>query len=217
MPGHEAATQVEPSGFAGFVQAPVPVLQEPAVWHESGTGQTTDAPGTQAPPLHASFCVHALRSLHEVVLGTLKQVPTCADTLQAMQSLESPLPKVCRSKRRRCSSRPGVEHSRQPGSLQCAARLQEPPGPDCATQLPETLQKLPGEQSVSWVQPPVHTAPLHGPGHVTGAGIWQEPEEHEPAGCKVNVPVQEAEPQVEPSDLLGFVQTPVPGTQLPAT
>jgi len=216
-PGHDAATHVEPSGFAGFEQAPEPVLQAPAVWHESGGGQTTGAPATQAPPLHASLWVQALPSLHDVVLGTLKQVPTWLATLQAMQSLVSPLPQGVSQQTPSTQLSPAVAHSRQPTCLQCVLRLQDPPEPSCGTQLPEKLQKFPAEQSLSWVHPPVQSAPLHGPGHVTGTGIWQAPEEHDPAGCSVNVPVHDAVPQVEPSDLLGLEHTPVAGAQAPAT
>jgi hypothetical protein len=214
--GHDAATQVLPSGLDGLEQTPVLVLQVPAVWHESGTGHTTEAPGTHAPALQVSFCVQALLSLHAVVLGTLKQVPTCVATLQAMQSLGSPLPHTVSQHTPSTQWSPAVEHSRQPGCLQCVVRLQDPPEPSCGTQLPEKLQKLPGEQSASCVHPPVQTAPLHGPGQVTGPGIWHVPDVHEPAGCKVNVPVHIAVPHVVPSALLGLVQTPVPGTQLPA-
>jgi hypothetical protein len=213
--GQDAATQVVPSALAGLEQAPVEVLQVPGLWHESGVGQTTGAPDTHAPLEQLSLTVQAFPSLHVVVLGTLKHVPTWVGTLHAMQSLGSPLPQTVSQHTPSMQWSPAVEHSRHPGCLQWVVRLQDPPEPSCGTQLPELLQKLPGEQSVSCVQPPVQALPLQGPGHVTGPGIWQLPDEHDPAGCSVKVPVHEAVPQVVPSALLGLVQTPVPGTQDP--
>jgi hypothetical protein len=53
----------------GVEHSPVAGLQVPAVWHESPALQTTGFEPTHAPLLHKSVCVHALPSLHEVVLG----------------------------------------------------------------------------------------------------------------------------------------------------
>jgi hypothetical protein len=169
--GHDAATQVVPSALAGLEQAPVDVLQVPGSWHESGVGQTTGAPDTHAPLEQLSLTVQAFPSLHAVVLGTLKHVPTCVGTLHAMQSLGSPLPHTVSQHTPSMQWSPAVEHSRHPGCLQWVVRLHDPPEPSWGTQLPELLQKLPGEQSVSCVQPPVQALPLQGPGHVTGPGI----------------------------------------------
>src|SRR4051812_2607503 len=91
-PVQTAALQEVPLGFAGLVQVPVPVLQAPGSWHASGTGQTTEAPGTHDPEVQASFCVQALPSLQDDELATLKHVPTWVGTLQAMQSVPEPLP-----------------------------------------------------------------------------------------------------------------------------
>jgi hypothetical protein len=81
-----------PLGLAGLLQVPVPVLQAPGSWQASGTGQTTEAPGTHAPDVQVSFCVQALPSLQDDELATLKQVPTWVGTLHAMQSVAELLP-----------------------------------------------------------------------------------------------------------------------------
>jgi hypothetical protein len=134
------------------------------------------------PLTHASPLVQALLSLQSEVSGRLKQVPTCEGTLQAMQSLASPLPQAVSQQTPSMQWFPLVEHSRHPPTLQWVVRLQLPPEPTCATQLPVELQKNPAEQSVSVEQPPVHAPPMHGPAHVTVDGIWQDPDEQDPAG-----------------------------------
>ncbi len=134
------------------------------------------------PLAQASPLVQAFPSLQIDVSGRLKQVPTCMETLHAMQSLGFPLPQTVSQQTPSMQWFPLVEHSRHPATLQWVVRLQLPPEPSCVTQLPVESQKFPAEQSESVEQPPVHTPPMHGPAHVTVLGIWQDPDEQEPAG-----------------------------------
>jgi hypothetical protein len=55
-----------PSLAAGLEQAPVDVSQVPATWHWSLAVHVTGFEPVHAPLTHASVCVHALPSLHEV-------------------------------------------------------------------------------------------------------------------------------------------------------
>jgi hypothetical protein len=123
------------------------------------------------PLTHASLLVQAFPSLQIEVSGRLKQVPTCIDTLHAMQSLGLPFPQAVSQQTPSMQLLPLVEHSRHPAILQWVVRLQLPPEPTCITQLPVESQKLPAEQSESVEQPPVHAPAMHGPAHVTVVGI----------------------------------------------
>src|SRR5215831_4245703 len=54
---------VVPSATVGFEQAPVPVLQVPAVWHWSCATHVTGFDPVQVPDTHVSVCVQAFPSL----------------------------------------------------------------------------------------------------------------------------------------------------------
>jgi hypothetical protein len=71
------SSQVEPSGFWGFVQLPVAGLQLPASWHESWGIQTTGLEPAQIPVWQVSVWVHMLPSLQIVplVTGGSEQTP----------------------------------------------------------------------------------------------------------------------------------------------
>ncbi len=56
------SSQLVPSGFAGFEQAPVPGSQTPATWHCSSAVQVTGIEPTHAPAPHESARVQAFPS-----------------------------------------------------------------------------------------------------------------------------------------------------------
>jgi hypothetical protein len=58
-----------PSGAAGFEHAPVAGSHVPATWQASCAAHATGLAPTHAPAWHASACVHALPSLHDVPFG----------------------------------------------------------------------------------------------------------------------------------------------------
>src|SRR4029079_13862586 len=57
-----------PFVFAGFEQAPVEGLHDPAAWQSSLAVHTTGSAPAQTPATHASCCVHALPSLQAALL-----------------------------------------------------------------------------------------------------------------------------------------------------
>jgi hypothetical protein len=61
--------QGDPSGDAGFEQAPVAMLHVPASWQPSCGTQITGLPPAHVPALQASDCVQALLSSHGVPSG----------------------------------------------------------------------------------------------------------------------------------------------------
>jgi hypothetical protein len=60
--------QAVPFAAAGLEHAPVAGLHVPALWHWSEAEHVTGLPPAQTPDWHASLCVQALPSLHDVPL-----------------------------------------------------------------------------------------------------------------------------------------------------
>jgi hypothetical protein len=62
-------SHVAPSLPGGFEHVPVFGSQVPLAWQASDAMHTTGLPPTHVPLMHASFCVHAFPSLHDVPSG----------------------------------------------------------------------------------------------------------------------------------------------------
>ena len=88
------SSQADPSGFAGIEQVPVAGLHDPASWHWSAAGHTTEFDPTQAPDWHMSVCVQAFPSLHERVLPgwTHEPFPSHRSSVQGLPSLVQLVP-----------------------------------------------------------------------------------------------------------------------------
>jgi hypothetical protein len=185
-----------PSGLLGFEQTPVPGLQVPGAWHWSFAEQVTVFAPVHAPAWQVSVCVQGLPSLQDVPSALLGFEQAPVTMLQV----------------------PAVWHWSIAEQVTVFAPVHAP-----AWQVSVCVQELPSLQDVPSALLGFEQTPVPGlqvpaawhwsrAAHVTGLAPV-----HVPA-WQVSVCVQKL-PSLQdvPSALLGFVQTPVPVLQVPAT
>jgi hypothetical protein len=177
-----------PSGLAGFEQTPVAGSQTPASWHWSEAVHTTGAPLVQAPLLHVSPMVQALPSSQDAVLLTCSQPAT-----GSQESVVQTLP----------SSQFGGGVPMQEPSWHVPVPLQTSPSSQEAVLLTWT-HPVAGSQESS-VQ--TLASSQSGGGPLTQTPLVQT------SGVVHALPSL----QVEPSGFARFEQTPVAGSQAPAS
>jgi hypothetical protein len=185
-----------PSGAAGFEQKPVPGLQTPATWHWSLATQNTGLEPAHAPATHASVCVQALPSLHDVPSGAFGFEQTPVPGLQT----------------------PATWHWSLAEQTVAVPALQTP-----VWQVSPLVHEFPSLHVVplgssGFVQAPVPGLQTPAMWHWSlGTHTVGVPAEHAP-DWQVS-PFVHASPSLHdvPSLAFGFEHAPVPGSQTPAT